>query len=391
MPLRVGILNPSFPPNRQPCGVGDFTRRLASALAEGGAGAVILAGLGYRGPERRPEAKVLRIADAWGPRALAGIARACREEGVHALLVQYAPDLYPPHPFWINSLPLAMKALAPGIPTVISLHTIGVSSPLSMLGAGLMLMSADALIATNEEVACLLGRHLKPALRKTARIPIGANVEPPRRDAGARRGARARLIAEEGLPAEAALLAHFGLYYPGKGAEQILDAAGAWKRQGRAFRLFMIGARRGDDGGFYERLQARGRAQGLGEELAWTGYLPEEGVTRLLLGADLFLAPYDGGVSARRGSLMAALAHGLPVVSTPSRVPTEYFREGENFESVPFADASALAGRVAALLDDPARRERLAEGASALAERFAWPQIAQQTREFVGGLLKGMP
>ena len=391
MPLRLGILNPSFPPNRQPCGVGDFTRLLASALVAGGAETLILAGQGYRGPERRPEGKVLRIADAWGPRALRRVAAACREEGAHALLVQYAPDLYPPHPYWINALPLAMKALAPGIPVVVSMHTVGVSSPGSMLGAGLMILSAGGVVATNEEVTHLVGKYLRPAMRKTAGIPIGANVEPPRRDAEARRQARARLIREEGLPAETAILAHFGLYYPGKGAEQILDAAGAWKRQGRAFRLYMIGARRGDDGGFYERLQARGHAQGLGEELVWTGYLPGEGVTRLLLGADLFLAPYDGGISTRRGSLMAALAHGLPVVSTPARVPTAHFREGENFASVPFADASALAGRVAALLDDPARREKLAQGASALAERFAWPKIAEQTREFVTGLLKRMP
>jgi glycosyltransferase involved in cell wall biosynthesis len=86
---------------------------------------------------------------------------------------------------------------------------------------------------------------------------------------------------------------------------------------------------------------------------------------------------------------MAALAHGLPVVSTPSRVPTEHFREGENFEAVPFADASALAGRVAALLDDPARRERLAQGASALAGEFEWPKIAERTREFLLSVVKG--
>ena len=164
-----------------------------------------------------------------------------------------------------------------------------------------------------------------------------------------------------------------------------------WKKQGRVFRLFMIGARRPDDGGFYERLQARGRSRGLGEEVVWTGYLPEGEVSALLLGADLFLAPYEGGISTRRGSLMAALAHGLPVVSTPPRVPTQHFRAGENFAQVPFVDASALAGTVAALLDDPARRERLARGASELAGRFAWPAIAERTREFVTGLLRKTP
>jgi len=388
VPLRIGILCPSFPPGERPCGVGDFTRRLASALAEGGTEIAVLTGTGYRGAERIPGGKVRGIAREWGPRALGAVAAACREEGAHALLVQYAPDLYPPGPGWINSLPLAMRALSPGIPAVVSLHTVGVPAPGSMLGAALMILSAHALIATNEEVSHLLGKYLRPSLRKTVEIPIGANVEPPRRDPGARREARARFIAERGIPADAGLLAHFGLYYPGKGAEQILEAAGAWKREGRAFRLFMIGARREGDGGFYEGLRARGRGLGLAEEVIWTGYLPEEEASAILLGADLFLAPYEGGISTRRGSLMAALAHGLPVVSTPPRIPTRHFREGENFEPVPFGDAGALARAVPALLGDPARREKLARGADELAREFEWGQIAEKTRAFVAGVVK---
>ncbi|MFZ4713412.1 MAG: hypothetical protein ACOYL6_06860 [Bacteriovoracaceae bacterium] len=47
-----------------------------------------------------------------------------------------------------------------------------------------------------------------------------------------------------------------------------------------------------------------------------TGYLRENEVSRELQGLDLFLAYFVDGLSTRRGSVMAALEHGVPVIST---------------------------------------------------------------------------
>jgi len=389
--LRIGVLSPSYPPNVEPCGVGDFTQRLVPELSRAGVEAVILTGLDYRGAERSGGAKVVRVARRWTPGALRRVALLAREEGLHALLVQYVPGLYPPGARWIWVLPLAMRALSPGIPAVLSMHTVGVSSAGSVLRAGALIASAHAILSTNEEVTRLIGRYMRPALGKTREIPIGANVEPPPGGAAAREEARRRVRQEAGLGPGDAVIAHFGLYYPGKGAEEVLQAAAALRAEGRRFRLFMVGGGRVGDEGYLASLKERGRALGLGDEVVWTGYLPPERASGILLGADLFLAPYAGGISSRRGSLMAALAHGLAVVSTPSRIPTRHFREGENFASVPFGDAGALAGAVSALLDDPARRERLAAGARELAARFAWPAIARETRDFLLSVLRRQP
>jgi glycosyltransferase involved in cell wall biosynthesis len=46
------------------------------------------------------------------------------------------------------------------------------------------------------------------------------------------------------------------------------------------------------------------------------GPLPLADLARLVAAADLFLAPFSDGASTRRGSLMAALQHGVPVVTT---------------------------------------------------------------------------
>ncbi len=93
-PLRIGILSPSFPPNREPCGVGDFTSKLVPGLIRCGAEVVVLTGLDDTGPDEAGGASVVRVARKWGPGSLLKIARAVRERELDALLVQYAPDLY---------------------------------------------------------------------------------------------------------------------------------------------------------------------------------------------------------------------------------------------------------------------------------------------------------
>ncbi len=392
--VRIGILSPSYPPNREPCGIGDFTKKLVPALVRCGVEVRVFTSLDYSGAAQEPEPEpegvsVIPLVREWGPGSLAKIARAARDEKIDALLIQYAPDLYSPSPIWIHLLPAAMKLLAPGVPAALSMHTVGGPTFLSKAGAGLMLATAPAILSTNEEITHLIGKYMRWALRKLWEVPIGAGVEPPGDQAAARLAARRKVRDEEGLLGDGMILAHFGLYYPGKGAGQILEAAGKWKEADRAFRLFMIGGRREDDGGFYPELQDRAKAHGLADEVIWTGYISAERVTEILLAADLFLAPYEGGISSRRSSLMAAIVHGLPIVSTPSNIATRYFRAGENFAPVPFGDAGALTDVVAALMDDPARRGLLREGSGVLAEVFSWPDIALRTRDFLADLLAG--
>jgi glycosyltransferase involved in cell wall biosynthesis len=88
--------------------------------------------------------------------------------------------------------------------------------------------------------------------------------------------------------------------------------------------------------------------------------------------ADAFVLPsYFEGYGM---ALAEALAHGLPVVSTtagaiPDTVP------GNAGVLVPPGDALALRTALAALLDDPALRARLAAGArAARAALPTWPQ-----------------
>lgn len=127
---------------------------------------------------------------------------------------------------------------------------------------------------------------------------------------------------------------------------------------------------------------------GLTDRVFWTGYTPQSEVSANLLASDICVLPYRDGASFRRGSFMAALAHGLPIVSTRPRVDVPELRHGENILLVPPDAPVALAEAIAGLAGDANLRHRLGEGAARLAQDFTWEKIAEKTEALYEGILR---
>jgi glycosyltransferase involved in cell wall biosynthesis len=350
---------PSYPPGDLTCGVGDYTRCLAEALAGQGEEVTVVAAKAWRGPARGG-VTVLPILDDPAPW--------WRVVAADVVNVQYAPDLYPG--------PRRRRLLRAvlGLRSVVTFHTLVDGTPASGATALGLLLSARHVVAANEEVSGMVRRRLPWLTRRLTEIPIGSNIAAlPAGDRGATRAAL-------GVPAGAPLLAHFGLVYPGKGMETLLEALAALRRTAPETRLVVIGDTRETERDYRAGLAARAARLGVAAAVTWTGRRADDEVSRILAAADVFVAPFDAGASIRRGSLMAGLAHALPVVSTVSPVASAYLRDGDNLALVPPRDPAALAARLAVLLASPAQRARLAEGARKLAARVAWPAIAEETR-----------
>ena len=86
---------------------------------------------------------------------------------------------------------------------------------------------------------------------------------------------------------------------------------------------------------------------------------------------------------------MAALAHGLPIVTTRAPAtqsnPTSASNpaapelcDGENVLLVPPDDPDRLAQTIRRAAGDPVLRARIAEGAGELARHFDWDKIVEQ-------------
>ncbi|HEU5101928.1 MAG TPA: glycosyltransferase, partial [Roseiflexaceae bacterium] len=149
---------------------------------------------------------------------------------------------------------------------------------------------------------------------------------------------------------------------------------------------------------------------GLEQRVMVTGHCPEAEVSAHLLAADIATLPFTGGASFRRGSLLAALAHGLPVVTTtPTKDQGQKTKEdthtltvslhrsssvfrplvdGENALLVPPGDAAALAEAIERMGRDARLRERLAVGGRALAAQFGWDAIAAQHERLYARLIR---
>jgi glycosyltransferase involved in cell wall biosynthesis len=89
-------------------------------------------------------------------------------------------------------------------------------------------------------------------------------------------------------------------------------------------------------------------------------------VSRLIQCCDLFVQPYPDGVSTRRTTLMALLAHGRPIVTNAGPRTEAFWGESRALALVPSDKGAELAGAAVALVGDPAARLRLSEQGRAL-------------------------
>ncbi|MGQ9517056.1 MAG: glycosyltransferase family 4 protein, partial [Anaerolineae bacterium] len=218
-------------------------------------------------------------------------------------------------------------------------------------------------------------------------IPIGSNILPPAQYDYSREEWRARW----GFQPHEFVLAYFGFLNVTKGGEDLIGALELLAREGRPVKLIMVGGKVGSSDPtnvlYLNRVEQRIHQSRLEDRVVWTDYLPDKEVSATLWAADAIVLPYRDGASTRRGTLMAALAHGLPIVTTTPRLPVHYFQDGENLLLVPPASPEEIARAVARLMEDAGLRERLGKGALALSQRFTWPAIADDTLQFYAELL----
>jgi glycosyltransferase involved in cell wall biosynthesis len=141
----------------------------------------------------------------------------------------------------------------------------------------------------------------------------------------------------------------------------------------------MIGAPWPGAGAYYEELQARSRSSGLKDHILWLGQCGRERIAAMLSASDIYVVPYDDGISARRGTLVAGIMYHLPIISTHAVRPSGLFRDGENVLLVPRRDHAALARAMTTLITSPELRRRLRLGIADLAKDFSWSRIAEST------------
>lgn len=285
----------------------------------------------------------------FGPRSMARARRWLREGDFDVLHV---------HEPTTPSLSLLALWAAEG-PVVATFHTATRRSRAMAASAGLLrpaLEKISARIAVSEPARATLAAHIGGP---SVVIPNGLFVERFRcadRDP--------RLAGERGT---VLFLGRFD--EPRKGLPVLLEAFGTVAEARPGVRLLVAG--RGDAEVARQLVEPRHRAA-----ITWLGEVDDTTRTRLLVTADVFVAPNTGGESFGL-VLLEAMAAGVPVVASDIeafRQVCEDQRYGALFRS---GDSTDLARVVLAALTDDAARLRAAAAARA-AWRYDWSRVTTQ-------------
>ncbi len=381
---KIGIVTGEYPPMQG--GVGDFSRELAAALAARGHEVHIITRTAAQAQSE--PFPVHPAVDHWGWECLAQIVDLTRYLKLDVLDIQYqaaAYDLRPAIHFLTWRLRPGLSWFAPrglsDLVLAVTFHDLKV--PYLFPKAGRLRDWVVTNLARRADVAIVTNRADELELKRrqvepVARIPIGSNITPFFADGYDRDVWRERL----GLCPNDFLLGYFGFLNEKKGGETLVRALA--RLDERVHLLFiggMIGSSDPTNRAYLERVERLIAQFGLQERVHRTGYVPAQEVSAAFAAVDLCVLPYSEGVSFHHGTLMAALAHGRPVVTTTPRVSLPELRPGHNISLVQPENPVALAEAIASLVAAPETLARLAEGAVELSARFSWDHIAARTAQ----------
>lgn len=390
-------------------GVGAFTAELAKALHQLGHTSHIITSREARPPDAprtftsagKPVpldfAQLHPRIHRWRWPSLAVVADIVLRYELDIVNIQYQPAAFNMNSAAINFLPWRLKNV---VKTAVTFHDLRVpylfpkAGRLRQAAVNFLARSADGVIATNPaDYQSLISSLQSPGksqrggveAQRVAQIAIGSNITVQPTNHIEIAEIRHRL----GLNADDVLLGYFGFLNESKGADTLIEALA--RLDGR-FHLVFIGGQTGtsdsaNNQAFLDGLRGQIEALDLSERVHWTGFLSEARVSAHLQAADMLVMPYCDGASLRRGTLMAALAHGRPLITTVPTAPTPQLISGENCCLVSAEDVRALVTAVQTLTQDADLRETLGQGAAQLAEQFSWGKIAAETAVFYQSLL----
>jgi glycosyltransferase involved in cell wall biosynthesis len=337
-------------------GIRDHTRELAAALARSGP-RVAVCPIDTRGRAVRRWARSWRRLTRLGPE--------------DAVVIQYSPFCWGRRGFAPGLLAMVAALRArPRRPTIALLvHEPFV--PMSswrwaLMGAwqrlqlALLRLAADVVFVSIEPWARRLAGWLPK--RPSLHLPVGSNFPDAR---GRREGERERL----GVAPETLVLACLGRDHPAFLRGHVVGAVNAVAPLGRPLQVLNLGG---------EAPALEGVAAGIAVDTP--GFLESEEFAARLAAADIFLLPTVDGASTRRGSLMAALQHGLPVLATEGELTDAVLRRaGAGPVLTAVADEAGFRRAAVRLAGDAEARAAVGAAGRRLYERdFDWSVTARR-------------
>jgi glycosyltransferase involved in cell wall biosynthesis len=230
-----------------------------------------------------------------------------------------------------------------------------------------VLANAESIFVANDERRERIVAHLPHAGARIREVAIGANVEPPP-------GYR-RTPPEDGRIE----LVTFGVVMPRRRYEVAIEALAALRSAGRDARLTIVG--RIFDRVYAERCRVLARSLGVERSISFAGARDASDISAIFAAGSLALSTTREGPVASSGSLLALLAHGMPILAVRGEQSDPRFADAVAYcEPAPSALAAAISGLI-----DRGTAELGERAVQAYRRDFDWNAIAAAMTSFGTG------
>lgn len=286
------------------CGVGDYTSRLATALAERGDVHLKVLTSQATAPVADP-AWLCREMPNWRLRSLVRYVRVLR---------QFRPDIvhaqYPTRGYSVATGPASLPTIARAHRACVvqTWHEYPPSSPLRAVIAMLVLAaSADALVYVRPDYEKRLHGLTKKFLGRTPRhfVPNGSIVPGVQLSRPDRAALREKLGCSDGQ-----LIAYFGFAYPHKGIDRLFEICDA-----RRHHIVIMGELQRTDP-YHRAILALAESSDWRGRVTLTGFVDPLTAAQVLAAADAAVFPFLEGGGIWNSSVHAALAQGTFTMMT---------------------------------------------------------------------------
>ena len=365
--MRIGFITGEYPPMQG--GIGAYTDILSRRLQQRGHDIFIFSQHGTI--EQNSSIHLTNIISDWGIGTQFEIKNWAETYQLELINLQFQTAAFDMSP-WIHFLPQILST-----PFVTTFHDL--RFPYLFPKAGKLrnwivmhlAKSSEGVIVTNHEDLVAV-QSLQAKM-----IPIGSNI------LSAKAMTSAELRQKHALEKEDFILGFFGFINHSKGVDTLLHALK--KINDDNIKLLLIGGRTGASDStnitYADEIDRLITELELQQQVIWTGYVTEEEVSGYLQLADILTLPFRDGASFRRGSLMAAIEQGRPIITTQPALDIPEFNSN-SMMLVPADNPAELAQAITTLMQSSEKRQQLQANVKDLRKHFDWNTIAQETLMF---------
>ena len=359
----------------------DYTQQVAQGLGAAGDLVEVWSSPCAKQPAGPSLIRLNRLPDHFGRRARAvmGDAFKKRQESTR-ILVQYVPHAFGSRAM---NLPLCWWLYRNRCrnPIWVYFHEVAYpwnwrqSAKRNLLSATTALM-ASLLARAAEKIFISIPawermlKPLVPAKRTMTWLPVPCSV-PNLHDGAGAAALKGRLAIPGGF-----LVGHFGTY-GNSISQQLLALIPPLLASKYGVTILLMGR-----GSTALREQLIARHPNWGDRIHAIGEASAADISRHLNACDVMIQPYVDGVSSRRTTTMAGLAHGLPIVTNEGALSETLWSKSGAVMLAPAGDIRRMVTLTESLLSSKSERERIgAAGKGLYAERFDIKHVIRVLRE----------